>query len=168
METILTENLTKALEYEVLLMGSILEMGREKTDHLIHHRTVELSALTVREQAVAEQLTQLEKVRMQLSEKVASSLGITEASPTLSDLCEKMEASQREPLEKMLNKLRNTMTALREQNILNTQLIGQAMEFVNFNIQLLAKPSAAVPQYGRGGRDTSDKAPARSIMDLRS
>ena len=168
MEGTLLANLLKALEYEEMLIGGIVALGKEKTGHLVHNRTLELSALTQREQGMAEQLSQLEKVRIQLNDKLASQLGLSDKNPNMSAVCAKLGESEAKPLADMQAKLQTAMGELVRLNQLNAELLKQSLDFVNFNIQLLAKPAASIPKYGRGGRDLSGDVPFRSVMDLHS
>ena len=168
MDGALLVNLLKALEYEEMLIGGIVALGKEKTGHLVHNRTSELAALTTREQSMAEQLAQLEKVRTQLNDKLAAQLGLVQKSPNMTAICASLGEKEAKPLEEMQAKLRTAMSELVRLNQMNAELLKQSLDFVNFNIQLLAKPAASIPKYGRGGRDISDNVPYRSVMDLRS
>jgi flagellar biosynthesis/type III secretory pathway chaperone len=129
---------------------------------------MDLPAVTSKEEAVVEQMNQLEKVRQQLNAKAAEQLGVTEPNPTISTLCAKLEPQAAERLGAMRDKLRAAMETLRQQNALNAELLQQSLDYVNFNLQLLARPTSSTPRYGRGGRDISDTGPTRSMMDLRS
>ncbi len=168
MDATLKANLTKALEYEEMLIGSLLAVSREKAGLLIRNRPLDLPALTQKEQQLVDQMQQLEKVRAQLNQKAAESLGMSEENPTMTALCDRMGDVEGEPIRQIRDRMRKTMEELKRQNALNAELLKQSMDFVNFNLQLLAKPAASIPRYGRGGRDLSDNAPTRSIMDLRS
>ena len=168
MDTTLKANLIKALEYEEMLIGSLLAVSREKADLLIRNRPLELPALTHKEQQLTDQMQQLEKVRMQLNQKAAEALGMSDTNPTMTALCECMGDAEGAPIRQIRDRMRKAMDELKRQNALNAELLKQSMDFVNFNLQLLAKPTASIPRYGRGGRDLSDNAPTRSIMDLRS
>ena len=168
MEPTWMTNLIKALEYEELLIGNLVAIGREKTDLLKRNKPMDLPAVTVKEEAVVEQMNQLEKVRQQLNAKAAEQLGVTEPNPTISTLCAKLEPQAAERLGAMRDILRAAMETLRQQNALNAELLQQSLDYVNFNLQLLARPTSSTPRYGRGGRDISDTGPTRSMMDLRS
>jgi len=168
MDGTLLANLLKALEYEEMLIGSILAIGKEKTGHLVHNRALELTALNTREQGMVEQLVQLEKVRIQLNDKLAVQLGIPGKSPNMSAICAGLGEKESKPLVDIQAKLRIAMNELVRLNQLNAELLKQSLDFVNFNIQLLVKPAASIPKYGRGGKDVSDNVPHRSVMDLRS
>lgn len=168
MDTALMANLKKALEYEAMLVENMLSVGHEKTELLVHNKPLEIHALMAKEQQLAEQMGQLEKVRMQLNAKAAEQLGMTEPNPTLGQLCEFLGEEKAGDLQALHNQLVRSVRALQALNGLNAELIQQSLEFVNFNLQLLVRPAASVPRYGRGGRDLSDTAPARSVMDLRS
>lgn len=168
MEATWLTNLIKALEYEEMLMGNLLVLGREKTDLLMKNRPLDLQALNAKEMQLVEQMNQLEKVRLQLNAKAAEQLGITEANPSVGMLCDKLDKDAARSLSAMRDRLRAVMQELQQRNAVNAELLKQSLEYVNFNLQLLAKPTASIPSYGRGGRDLSDAAPTRSVMDLRS
>lgn len=168
MEATWLTNLVKALEYEEMLIGNLLAIGKEKTELLAHNKPMELPAITSKESQLIEQMNQLEKVRMQLNAKAAEILGIGELTPTISTLCQKLEANDAQRLSGMRDRLKVAMGELQQRNHINAELLQQSIDYVNFNLQLLAKPTASIPSYGRGGRDLSDAAPTRSVMDLRS
>ena len=69
MEATWLTNLIKALEYEEMLIGNLLAIGKEKTELLAHNKPMELPAITSKESQLIEQMNQLEKVRMQLDRK---------------------------------------------------------------------------------------------------
>lgn len=168
MEPTWLTNLIKALEYEELLIGNLISIGKEKTALLTKNQPLDLPAITAKETALIEQMNQLEKVRMQLNAKAAEQLAISGPSPTITVLCDRLDPQAAAKLSTMRDRLRAAMQELQQRNSINAELLQQSIDYVNFNLQLLAKPTASIPSYGRGGRDTSDAGPARSMMDLRS
>jgi len=166
------ENLMKALEYEDMMINGILSLGREKTAYLVSNQPVELAKITPKEQKMSEQLSQLEDIRQMLNKKVASQLGMDAENPSVSQVCLKLDElmllKEKQALAGIQEKLQSSMTELLKRNRLNSDLLKQSLEYVNFNLQILAKPSSSVPRYGRGGKDLSDSAPHRSMMDFRS
>lgn len=168
MDAMIFENLSKAMEYEEVIVKSLLLISREKTELLIKNSPQELSVVAAREQALLNQLDQLEKVRMQLSDKAAGHLGISDSNPSLADICSAMGKNKGTELAILRDRLRVAMEELRLQNLMNLELIKQSIDYINFSLLLMTKPTAAIPRYGRGGSDLSDKVPSRSLMDLRS
>lgn len=52
-------------------------------------------------------------------------------------------------------------------NGINQKLIGNAMEYINFNLELLAAPAPEAPVYGKTGAEVSSGR-KRSMLDIRS
>ena len=168
MDNKLLENIIKALEYEEMIFDKILNIGKEKTDVLVKNQPEKLIELTQREQAMIDQLVQLEKVREQLSGKLAASLNLKKDENIISRICSMLPKDQADLLGSSQKRLRKVVSEVSLRNQINQKLIENALNYVSFSIQMLTQPQASVPRYGRMGDDVSSKMPARSMMDLRS
>lgn len=161
------DSLIQALNYEDMMYKSLLALGLEKTDALVKNKPDLLPAIAAKEAEVTAQTGKLSKIREQLMERVAYELGEDAATLNLTRICMLITKEQSTRLSAVQTKLRKTVEDLSLRNQINRRLVESALEYVNFSIQLMAQPAAALPQYGRTGLDTSG-SPVRSLINIRS
>lgn len=161
----LTENLIKALKYEWHIYNELLKLAEKKTDYLVNHDTTQLSALTEEEGKLVEQCKQLAKVREQYAEKLNEALGLS-AQATLEEAQKSLPDPEAAQLADIRAKLKETVMKLALRNGINQRLIENALEYINFNLELLASPAPEASVYGKSGAEVSTGG-KRSVLDIR-
>jgi flagellar biosynthesis/type III secretory pathway chaperone len=159
------DNLMKVLEYENKLYGQLYSIAENKTGVVVKGEVENLQALVGKEQKLAAELNKLQDVREQILEQVAKAIGRDPRQLTLSELAAQLPGEQAERLGKTRDKLRETIGKLTAKNDLNQQLIQNALEYVDFSLNLLTQPAPQIPQYGRKGNETGTKG--RGILDIK-
>lgn len=159
------DNLIKVLEYENKLYGQLYSIAENKTGHVVKGEIENLQTLVGKEQKLIGELNKLQDVREQILGQVAKTIGSNPQELTLSDLAAQLPAEQAEQLVQSRNKLKEIIGKLTAKNDLNQQLIRNALEYVDFSLNLLTQPAPQTPQYGRKGNETGTKG--RGILDIK-
>lgn len=161
----LTENLMKALQYEWRIYQELLKLAEKKTDVLVRHDTAQLSALTEEEGKLAEQSKQLARVREQYAAKLDEALGLA-ANASLEEAEKLLSEPQAAQLADIRARLKETVMQLMLRNGINQKLIENALEYINFNLELMAGPAPEASVYGKSGTEISTGG-KRSMLDIR-
>jgi len=161
----LTENLMKALQYEWRIYQELLKLAEKKTDVLVRHDTAQLSALTEEEGKLAEQSKQLARVREQYAAKLNEALGLA-ANASLEEAEKLLSEPQAAQLADIRARLKETVMQLMLRNGINQKLIENALEYISFNLELMAGPAPEASVYGKSGTEISTGG-KRSMLDIR-
>lgn len=159
----LMNELVNVLDAEREYYQSLTEIAEEKTPVIIEGNINELQKITEREQPIVEKLQKLEKQRMQLMDDAAEVLGREPGSVKLADLVN-MFANQPEEQKRLAAVYDKLMFTLKDMDIVNKRnqmLLEQALEMVEFDIQLYQNLRRA-PENANYGKD------AYSVADKRS
>jgi flagellar biosynthesis/type III secretory pathway chaperone len=162
----LTENLIKTLEYERRIYSQLLKHAEKKTEYLVSNDTSKLSEITEEEGKLVEQGKQLARVREQYATQLNQALGL-DSNASLEEAEKRLSAPQAAQIADIRTKLKETLIRLMLRNGINQKLIGNAMEYINFNLELLAAPAPEAPVYGKTGAEVSSGR-KRSMLDIRS
>ncbi|MDR3560116.1 MAG: flagellar protein FlgN [Negativicutes bacterium] len=134
----------------------ILELSMQKRELLVAAKTKDLELLTQKEERVILQIGKLESARGKLARQIAAEHGLDGDGLTLPQLRELTEPETASKLEEIAIEFGKIMGELASVNQLNTELIQQALSFVNYNINLLTR--STVPQTyaarGQGNQET--------------
>lgn len=159
----LMNELVDVLNREKEYYQSLTEIAKEKTPVIIEGNINELQQITEREQPIVERLQALEKHRLQVMDDVAEVLGKEKGSLRLTDLV-RMFTSQPEEQKKLAAVYDQLMFTLKDMDVINKRnqmLLEQALEMVEFDIQLYQNLKRA-PENANYGKD------AYSVADRRS
>ncbi len=159
------DNLIKVLEYENKLYNQLYSIAEEKTGFIVKGEVESLQTLVGKEQKLVGELNKLQDVREQILGQVAKTIGRNPQELTLSQLAEQLPVEQAEKLIPIRDKLKEVVGKLAAKNDLNQQLIQNALEYVDFSLNLLTQPAPQTPQYGRKGNETGTKG--RGILDIK-
>jgi len=162
----LTENLAKALKCEWKLYSELLKLAENKTDCLVRNDVTGLSRITEEEGKLAEQAKQLAKIREQYATGMNQTLGL-DANASLEEAEKRLPDSQAATLADIRKKLRETLSKLTARNGINRRLIENAMEYINFSLELLSAPAPESSVYSRSGTEVKSGS-QRSLLDIRS
>lgn len=155
--TVWIDNLIKVLDYENKLYGQLLSMAESKTDVVVKGDIAKLQELVGKEQKFIGELGKLKDVREQILDQISRTTGVKSEDLTLSKLAELLPKEQSERLIRIRDNLQETIDKLKAKNDLNQQLIRNALEYVDFSLNLLTQPAPQTPQYGRKGTETGTK-----------
>lgn len=157
------EKLIALLTEMVDLYRVILQLSRQKSEALIAAKTQDIEAITKKEELLILRVGKLEAARGKLMQQIAARHGFDVEGLTLSKMQELTDPDIAEQLGKFAADFDSIMNELAPVNQLNTELIEQALSYVNYNINLLTH-NAAAPTYapqGQGGQGPQ----ARKLVD---
>lgn len=151
------------LNRTLALYQTLLESGRKKRDILTEADARQLELLTNREDVLLIEAGKLEIERVTLVQKIAARLAVDEAS--LSCLCQYADSETAPKLQNLSGQLAQVTQELAKINEINTKLIRQSLELINFNINILSQSSVG-PTYAPEGRSTAPGA-GRILLDAK-
>jgi FlgN protein. len=160
----LWENLIQVMTEMLSLYQAILALSQEKRSTLIAAKAQELENITKREEAIVFQVARLEKLRINIIEKIGAAQGMNAETNTLSGIKKFADADTVRQVEQLTRSFDKVLKELLPLNQQNTTLIQQALTFVNYNINLLAQSSSGAT-YAPQGKDREQNAPVRVLFD---
>lgn len=159
------DNLIKVLDYENKLYGQLISIAESKTGVIVKGDTEQLQVLVGKEQKLIGELGKLKDVREQIIGQISKSIGIQSEEMTLTKLADMLPQDQSQRLIQIRDRLQETIGQLTAKNDLNQQLIQNALDYVDFSLNLLTQPAPQAPQYGRKGTETNTKG--SGILDIK-
>lgn len=163
--TVWTDNLIKVLEYENKLYSQLFTIAENKTGIVVKGELDSLQAMVGKEQKLLSELNKLKDVREQIIEQIAKSIGRAPEEMTLTALADLIPPEQAKRVAKTGDKLKDTISRLTYKNELNQKLIHNALEYVDFSLNILTQPVPQTTQYGRKGNETGTKG--RGMLDIK-
>jgi len=161
----LVDQLIDILKSEATLYDSILKVSRKKTGIIIDGKISELESITKLEQAIVMQVGKLEDARENLVEKLSAQLNLDSSRITISDISKLLQREQANRLNTCQFALEKVLEELKSANELNSKLIKNSLEYIDFSINLLANTSVAGNLYGNSGRANDSKM--RNFFDMK-
>lgn len=138
----LWESLILKLTEILTLYQSILELSKRKKDILVSADTQELDRIISQEQSIILQLGAFEKERQHIMDQIMTRHNVKMDKLTLSQILEFADQDSAKRLSNLGDSLKTVGAEITELNNINTQLIKQALHFVNYSINILARTVA--------------------------
>ena len=152
----------QALMAELLsLYQRVLALSRQKKDLLILAKPIDLEKVVKQEEVLLLRVSKIDVARKQVIQSLVSHYAVADEQLTLEKLIALAPNEAALHLKKIAQEFDAVLAELKSQNQLNTKLIRQALNLVNYNINLLAQSSVG-PTYappGLGG-------PAQGQQDM--
>ena len=133
----LMEELIDTLDKEDRLYTDLIPIQEEKIRAVIANDLDSLAGLQGQEQVLVDQVGNLENKRQQVTADIATVLGMKPDEMNLEKLVKKLGNQPKEALEKLHDRLKRTMGRLQELNLQNKQLLTEALEMVEFNMNVI-------------------------------
>ncbi|MGN1205441.1 MAG: flagellar protein FlgN [Eubacterium sp.] len=135
----LMEELIDTLDKEDRLYADLIPIQEEKIRAIIANDLDSLSRLQSQEQVLVDQVGNLENKRLQVTADIATVLGMKPDEMNLEKLVNKLnnQPKEKETLEKLHDRLKRTMGRLQELNLQNKKLLTEALEMVEFNMNVI-------------------------------
>lgn len=144
---------------------AILILSHQKHDILVAAKSHELETVTKQEEVLIQQVGKLEDLRGKLVSELMAAHGITEGEVSLTQLHNIATPAVVEQLEHFSKEFSDIMTEMMPINKLNTELIKQALGFINYNINLLSQTAVGTTYAAKG--QSKQEAPQRTAFDAR-
>lgn len=165
METILIDKLISVLNKETAMYEGILKLSKNKTEVIVEGKITELESITKLEQTMILQLGKLEGEREKLVDAIAAELKMEASDVTLAGLGKLFPKEQTEKLKACHNKLPTLVKDLGEANVLNSKLIRNSLDYIDFSINILTGVGATGNNYGYSGQSSDSKK--RNFFDMK-
>lgn len=150
----LIENLISVLEQENSEYEILLELSRKKTPVIIKGDIERLQEITDEEQNVIDRISHLEKKREEHVRDIADVINKDVEQLKLENLVRMLERSPKEQkqLSDVHDKLRVTLSQMRNVNAQNKELLEEALGMVEFDLNLLQamKRAPETANYNKG------------------
>lgn len=143
-----TDELMEILNEELKVLKSIKDIAYNKTDTIIKNEIKSLQNITAEEEELISKMSALEGKRLYLF----NSWGVDKNTP-LSEIIEKVPEGKEE-LIGVREELNALLMDIKQRNDINSQLIQENLEWMEFNINLFTQ--ANTPNtYGKKGEKVS-------------
>jgi flagellar biosynthesis/type III secretory pathway chaperone len=154
------ENLIDVLEKESSEYEGLLELSERKTTVIVSNNLEDLQKIMDEEQELVSRIANLEKKREEVNADIANVLNKDVKTLKLKDLIAMLadRPQERKPLEEVHDRLRETVRGLKRVNEQNMELLKNAMDMVEFDMNLLQAMKAApeTANYNRGAYNAGD------------
>ena len=165
MDIVLIDRLIEILNKETAVYEGIFKLSKNKTDVVVEGKVSELEGITRLEQSMVIQLGRLEDEREELADKLAVQLNVKSSDITLDSLRKMLPKEQSDKLENCHNKLPKIIHDLGEANTLNSKLIKNSLDYIDFSINVLTNAGSAGNNYEYSGQSSNSKK--RNFFDIK-
>lgn len=156
----LMENLIEVLEQESSEYEGLLSLSQKKTTIIVGGNLEELQKITDDEQELVSRISHLEKKRTETTADIANVLNKDVKSLKLVNLIEMLAArpAEQQKLADAHDRLRSSVRKLQRINEQNRELLANALEMVEFEMNLLQASKAApeMANYTKGAYSTGE------------
>ena len=125
-------------------------LAEQKRDALVNVKVENISKLIAEEEALIKSITRLEDRRVLLVEQIARANGWTDQRIKLLDLVERAPAEYAERMKRIGQRLADIVMQIAMLNGINNNLLKQAMQIIEYNINIMSN-AQATPFYDAGG-----------------
>ena len=159
------DDLLQVLREMLSAYQAMLTLSQQKHDILIAAKSQELEAVTKREERLIVEVGKLEDLREKIVGEMMAAYGMKDGEVSLAELKKIAKPEIVAQLETFGEKFGSIMAAMVPLNQQNTELIQQALRFVNYNINLLSQ-TVVGPTYAAKGQ-AKQEVPQRTGFDAR-
>ena len=156
----LMETLIEVLEKENLEYKNLLELSIKKTPAIVSDDVKALAQITDEEQIIVSRINHLDNQRNEAVNDIANVLNKDVTKLKIVDLIDMLAARPQEQakLASVFDDLRRNVRAVKRINEQNRELIENALELVQLNMQVLQSMNKApeTANYNRGACNTGD------------
>jgi flagellar biosynthesis/type III secretory pathway chaperone len=158
--------LAEILENEALLYKDANDISAKKTDVIVRGKIEDLDCLVKAEQAIILKIGKLEDERERIVEALSDELELDLEGATLSDIGSYFNNDSYNRLNICHESLSRILGDLKHSNETNSQLIQNALDYVNFSVNLIATNRGSSGTYTHDGGEGAEKQ-RRSVFDVR-
>ncbi len=156
----LMENLIEVIEQEGIEYEGLLSLSQKKTPIIVSGDLEALQKITDDEQESVSRISHLEKKRTEVTADIANVLNRDVTKLKLRDMIDMLAArpAEQQRLAAAHDRLQSAVHELQRTNEQNKELLGNALEMVEFEMNLLQASKAApeTANYTRSAYNTGD------------
>lgn len=165
MEKALIGTLIDILKKEADLYEGVLKLSKSKTDVIVEGKVSGLEGITSIEQSMIMKLGKLEEEREKTVEQIALQLHVKASDITITNLEKRFSDEQAEKLKDCRNTLAKLVNELSTANELNSKLIRNSLDYIDFSINILTNAGSTGNNYGNSGQSNDLKK--KNFFDMR-
>jgi flagellar biosynthesis/type III secretory pathway chaperone len=165
MDMELVEKLTDILTKENDIYETLFKISNNKTDLIVSGKVNELENIVKIEQSLVLKIAKLEDQREKIVEAMSATLGKKPESITVSELVEHLGQENSVELKACQDKMLKNIKNLKNNNELNSKLIKNSLEYIDFSINMMTSIGTVTNSYGSSG--SADEAKKRSLFDVK-
>lgn len=167
----LMEELIITLDKEEKLYRQLIPVEEDKTRAIIANDLESLQEITVREHELVDQTSAVEHKREQIAVDIATVLGKNPKTITLEEIAEalKNQPEDQKKLRIIHDNLKKTVSRLQELNEGNRDLLKEAMEMVEYNMNVIrsTRMSSGSSNYSSDAAEIEGMAPQHGMFDAK-
>ncbi len=167
----LMEELITTLDAEEVLYSQLIPIEENKTRAIIANDLDSLREITAQEHDLVDQTSALEHKREQVAVDIATVLGKDPKTITLEQIAEalKNQPEDQKKLQLIHDRLKKTVGRLQELNEQNGVLLKEAMEMVEFNMNVIrsTRMSSGSSNYSSSAAEVEGMAPQHGVFDAK-
>ncbi len=157
--------LIDVLDQEIDIYNDIFKISRDKTGIIVEGNVDELEKIVQEEQKLVVKVAQMENQRNIILYKISRALAMKADELTLSTLIDNTEGPIRDKLKDRQQGLQKLINELMECNNINSKLIRNSLDYIDFSINLIAASESQDNNYGMDAEKSSVKS--KSKFDLK-
>lgn len=160
----LLNRLVELLEHEYEIFQNLLELSQKKTDIIVEGKVSELDKLVKLEQSIVLQISKLEAEREEIVKKIAQEFKIEDANLKISELKKYVNEENMKILEEYQNKMMEVIDKLNHVNQLNSKLVKNALEYIEFSFNLLSNVNSSHNYTDKGDISGNTR---KNLLDIK-
>lgn len=165
LDTQLIHDLIKVLDQEAKAYDDILKISKNKTNIIVEGKVAELENLVKIEQTLVLQMSRIETMRENLVDKISAQLNIKSKDVTISEILKQLKGEEADKLKACQTNMTKVLSDLKNTNEVNSKLIKNSLDFINFSINLMTSVDIGTNNYGTSGQANDTKK--RTFFDMK-
>lgn len=153
------------LSQQISLYNELKNIGEQKQEAIISKNIEELESITKREQAFVKTIMSLENERMQSLDNYCREKNIRNIE-TINELMFHLDELEKRQFSMSREKLIDVISQLSEVNELNSRLLEQSLDYINFSIGLVSNYGLEDAGYDKKATDKDIKID-KSLFDAK-
>lgn len=165
MEPGLVKQLTTILNQENEIYETLSKISNNKTDLIVGGKVNELESIVKMEQALVIKIAKLEDQREKLVDILAGEIGKKPEDITIKELAGSLGIAEASELKQCRERMLKNIHQLKNSNELNSKLIKNSLEFIDFSINMMTSIDSVNNSYGSTGYSGETKK--RNLFDMK-
>ncbi len=159
----LMEELVETLNREEQLYADLIPIQEDKLRAIVANDLAAIGRLSDEEQKLVDEVGVLETKRIRIANDIATVLGKPPGAMKLENMIDALKNQPKEQkiLQELHDRLRRTISRLQDLNIRNKELLNQAMEMVEFNMNVIRST-----RMSSGSSNYSSNAAQMDVPDI--
>lgn len=167
----LMEELVETLNREEQLYADLIPIQEDKLRAIVANDLAAIGRLSDEEQKLVDEVGVLETKRIRIANDIATVLGKPPGAMKLENMIDALKNQPKEQkiLQELHDRLRRTISRLQDLNIRNKELLNQAMEMVEFNMNVIrsTRMSSGSSNYSSDAAEVAGMAPQHGMFDAK-